>query len=52
MEKYYVIKKTVLETYGIVAKNRKEALEIMKSGKYDNPGSVTVLKQTLVKLKE
>lgn len=51
MKKHYVIKKTVLETYGITAENRKEAIAIMKSGDFESPATITILKEVLVKSK-
>ena len=41
-ERYYVVERTVLEKYQVVASSKKEALS-----KIEDPYSVTVFKQTI-----
>lgn len=45
--KTYVIKRYLIEKYQISAKSKDEALSILKSGNFDNPFSISIIKETI-----
>jgi hypothetical protein len=50
--KYYKVHRTIVETYQVIARTKKEAIEKVKTGEIIDPSSITVKSESITEIKE